>query len=217
MNELSILEGPALIVAALIIIGRCLKAWGAFPDKLIPTALAVLGAVAYSFMAGWTPTNFLIGITLGGTAVWGNQQWRQLAANGNGNAPAVTVKLMLVGLACLPLMGCTTALKCGNIVSVKQRTFGITLGSNPATDIPEVKLGFVTTVFQVIPVSTNGPSNAPRYFDTFKLGQGINPFSTEIIENTGAGDVMIGTNATGSAIVPKSPVPPASPAPVQRK
>ena len=116
---------------------------------------------------------------------------------------------LLLVTALLP--GCVTAIKSDKIVSVKTRVFGISVGTNPINQVPEIKLGLVTTVYQMVPTSTNGTLNAPRYFDTFSIGQGVNPFSTQIIENTGTGDVAIGTNATGTAIIPKAPVKPVPP------
>lgn len=111
MNELTPLEGPALIIAALIGIGRALKA-SALPDKWIPSALALLGAISLGWLKGWTAENFLIGITLGGTAVWGNQQWRQLF--GGGDPPKPPVALLLAGLLAVgTFCGCRATLETG--------------------------------------------------------------------------------------------------------
>lgn len=101
------------------------------------------------------------------------------------------------------LTGCTTAIKSDKIVAIKQRSFGIVVGQSPTTQSPEVHLGFVSTVFQMIPTSTNGPISAPKYADTFAIDQGLNPFGFAVKENVGAGDVRISTNATSEAILPK--------------
>ena len=92
------------------------------------------------------------------------------------------------------------------IVAVKIRFFGLMAGQNPATQTPEVKLGWGSSVVMMVPVSTNAVF-APRYFDVFEIGQGLNPFSTHIAENAGFGDVSVGTNATGAAVIPKAAPP----------
>lgn len=113
-----------------------------------------------------------------------------------------------LGLLCAGLLlalgvtGCQTALNSDKIISVKQRCFGITVETaNTANSTPSIKLGFCSTVWQVIPTSTNS-IYAPSYVDTFNLDQGLNPFATGISENTGAGSVMIGTNGQASALFP---------------
>lgn len=116
------------------------------------------------------------------------------------------VPLMALGsfLACFLATGCQTALNSNKIISVKQRCFGVVLETtSSANQTPNVKLGFVSTVWQMIPTCTNAPIYAPLYMDTFDLGQSINPFGTDISENTGAGSVMIGTNGQASAFPPK--------------
>lgn len=122
-----------------------------------------------------------------------------------GMAKSGVVKLLLICGLVLSASGCTTALKSDKIVSVKQRTFGIQIGASPSTQTPEIKLGLVTTVFQLIPTTTNGPIYSPKFFDTFEIGQSANPFNTSVRENTGSGDVQVTTNAQGSAIIPKIP------------
>lgn len=114
----------------------------------------------------------------------------------------------LLGVIALVLLtGCTTIIKSDKIVSIKQRTFGVAIGADPVNQTPTIKLGLVTTVWQMIPTSTNGTVYAPRYFDTFQLGQSGNPFRTDVSENTGTGDVAVYTNATGGAIIPKAQIP----------
>jgi hypothetical protein len=109
-----------------------------------------------------------------------------------------------IGTVALCLTGCTTALQSDKIMSVKQRCFGLVVETVSTTSAsPNVKLGFVSTVWQIIPTCTNGPIFAPQYMDTFDLGQEINPFGTSITENTGSGSVMLGTNGEASAFAPK--------------
>lgn len=117
----------------------------------------------------------------------------------------------LIPLLAVSLVGCTTALKSDKIVTVKSRIFGIQVGENPATQVPEVKFGFISTVYQMIPTSTNGTVYAPKYADYFDLKQGANPFNTGIQETTGTGDVSIGnadgTNTISHPAIPSSPPP----------
>ncbi len=114
------------------------------------------------------------------------------------------MKTNLILLALLSLTGCQTALNSDKIVSVKVRTFGLTVGQNPINQTPEIKLGFSSVVYQMIPTSTNGIVYAPKYADSFELKQGINPFATGIDETTGTGDVYLGdgTNVVSQAIIP---------------
>lgn len=72
------------------------------------------------------------------------------------------------------------------------------VAENPATQVPEIYLGFISVVRQTIPVSTN-KMYAPRYADTFSMGQGLNPFSWNVQENTAAGDVAV-SNSTSVPI-----------------
>jgi hypothetical protein len=108
------------------------------------------------------------------------------------------IQILTIGL--LALTGCVTALKSDKIVAVKQRCFGIVVETaSTASGPPSVKLGFVSTVVQIIPTSTNGPIYAPEYVDTFDLGQGAMPFTTSISEDTGTGQVTLGgTNGAGA-------------------
>ena len=130
------------------------------------------------------------------------------AAASSTPAAGKIVPLHLLGaLACflciLVLPGCATALNSNKIVSVKQRCFGLVVETASSTSsTPNVKLGFCSTVWQMIPTSTNALF-APAYADTFDLTQSVNPFATGITENTGAGTVGIGTNGVASYLFPK--------------
>ena len=130
-----------------------------------------------------------------------------------------TLPLLLCGALALPLLtGCSTAYKSDKITSIKTRTFGLQIEQSTTTATPALRLGLITTVIQLIPTSTNGPIQTPKFFDTFEIQNTGNPFTFGVIENTGSGDVMIGTNATGKAIIPtpNAPNKPISPIPGQR-
>lgn len=95
--------------------------------------------------------------------------------------------------------GCATdPSKYGNIIAFKQRTLGLKLGQSTINQTPEIQFGLITTVFQLIPTDTN-TLHSPRYFDTYDMkstwGTGIG-----VTENTGAGEVMTGTNGYGKAL-----------------
>lgn len=115
--------------------------------------------------------------------------------------------LFLICCMMLVMTGCVTALKSDKIVSIKQRVFGISIGASATTETPEIKLGLISTVYQMIPTSTNSQVYAPRYFDTLQMDSTSNPFHAGWIENTGAGDVQVSTNAQGQAIIPKVNIP----------
>ena len=77
-NDLTILTGPALIMAVLIGIGKICKSWEHFPDRLIVTILPLLGCVAncwWQMKFDWITV--AMGFSYGAAAVWGNQWYRQ--------------------------------------------------------------------------------------------------------------------------------------------
>ena len=168
---------------------------------------------------GWKTTEFwlsLLALLLSAAYIAGlvpdSGPWAKIAAFGaialtllgyNVSRGVAKTAIMLLAVT-LSSVSCVTALKSDKIVSIKQRTFGIQFGENPTTQTPDIRLGLITTVYQLIPTSTNGPVNAPRFFDAFAIEQTGNPFRFSVNENTGAGEVMVGTNATGAAIVPRT-------------
>ena len=123
------------------------------------------------------------------------------------------VPCLLASVLCLLASGCSTALKSNKIITVKERVFGLVFEQSDQTQTPRVKIGFSTTVFQMVPTSTNGPINAPRYFDTFQVDASGNPFKFGVTENSGFGDVAVTTNSTGRAIIPtiNAPAKPLTP------
>ncbi len=116
--------------------------------------------------------------------------------------PHLPRKLNLLLLALLlALTGCTTIYQSDKITVIKTRFFGLAVSYNPANQLPEVKLGYGSMVYQILPTSTN-QLYAPPYVDAFDLGQALNPFSTKIIENTAMGNTAVGQDG-GGAIIPK--------------
>jgi hypothetical protein len=104
-------------------------------------------------------------------------------------------------LTLLSTTGCvSTVMDSNKIIAVKTRCFGLIIetSTTSANATPTIKLGFVSQVIQIIPTSTNAPIYAPNYVDTFDLGQGLSPFNTKISEDTGTGNVVIGTNSAST-------------------
>lgn len=108
--------------------------------------------------------------------------------------------LLLCGLLLAGTAGCATALQSDKIITVKQRCFGIVVETvSTTTSSPDVKLGFCSTVWEMVPTGTNR-LYAPDYMDTFAMSQSLNPFATDITENTGTGMVSIGTNGEAGVV-----------------
>jgi hypothetical protein len=185
------------------------------PKVILPILCPILGALLdiLGHYAGLATAGTVQAAVLGGAGVFVREVYDQV---GKMRAPAVGP--VMLALCLLPLAaclsGCTTAIQHGNIISVKQRVFGLCVGTDAVNNTPKVQFGLTTTVVQFIPTSTNSTIAAPRFFDTFEIDSTGNPFKTGVRENTGAGDVAIGTNATGTAIIPKIPAPTMSIVPV---
>lgn len=86
-----------------------------------------------------------------------------------------------------------------DIGSIKTRVAGL----NIAYQGVGIQFGFISSVIQKVPTSTN-QMYAPRHFENFNMDSTANPFNTSIIENSGFGDVQVYTNAQGGAIIPKA-------------
>lgn len=177
-------------------------------NSLIRTFLKIGGAwIAQKGYVSSTGAEEAVGalLTLAGV-VWSALHHAQ---NPTSNSASKTpgVKLFLIGFTGLffagALSGCGTPFKSDKIFAIKERGFGIVVAESPANQTPEIKLGFFSSVIQMIPTSTNNVY-APKYADSFTLGQGLNPFATSIEETTGTGDVGLyfGTNAVSRSIVP---------------
>jgi hypothetical protein len=174
------------------------------------TIAAILVRHLLTLLAGWLAskqitdaanasaiTNGLLpGIMLVISLIWSHAHCK--APLPSPKALGVVMGAMVLGLA--TLTGCTTALDSTKIITVKQRCFGVvveTAGSTTTT--PNVKLGFSSTVWEMLPTSTNH-IYAPDYMDTYAMSQSINPFATDVSENTGTGTVEISTNGQASVI-----------------
>lgn len=79
-----IIEKALILIPVLIIIGWIFKQTPKFPDWCIPWALLVLGIVGAGFWIGWTPEGVFQGILVAGTAVFGNQLYKQTLNHSDG-------------------------------------------------------------------------------------------------------------------------------------
>jgi len=174
-------------------------------DTLQTVSRSILKIGAGYFVAkGFTDDNtaqiIIGGITALIGVVWGIFH-RNPAPGQSQPVPIKQLAVSALALGAVFASGCVNqAIQRGDIVSIKERTFGITIAQSPANQSPEIKLGFNSFVIEMIPTSTNAIVSAPRFVDTFDLKQGLNPFGTGIQEDTGAGDVMIGTNGYTRAL-----------------
>jgi hypothetical protein len=62
-------------------VGGLAKQWQAFPDRYIPTLVAVVGAVIVPALAGWSASNLVAGLSAGLAATGANQAFRQIQKN----------------------------------------------------------------------------------------------------------------------------------------
>ena len=113
----------------------------------------------------------------------------------------------LIGLVGLMGSGCQTALKSDKIVSETSWVVGLRVKTSDATGanpLPDVQLGVMRQTITMIPTSTNGTITAPRFGSVYAGKQNAyDPISTDAQESVFSGDVMVSTNATGGAVVPK--------------
>ena len=103
-------------------------------------------------------------------------------------------------LLLLPLCGCK--IPEGRIVSVTQSVIGIKVGENPATQTPELQIGFFRSTFQVVPTSTNA-INAPKVNSSLGLTQ--KSFTTDIQEDFETGGAEPPTNSVAKIRATKRP------------
>jgi len=71
--EIPNLEGPAGLVAILMVTGRALKLVPWLPDKMLPIVLVLIGGLLNCWRTEFTYNSMVLGFTLGAWAVWGHQ------------------------------------------------------------------------------------------------------------------------------------------------
>lgn len=72
-------------------IGGLAKGWSKFPDRLIPTLVAVSGAVIVPALAGWQAHNVVAGLQAGLAATGLNQAFRQFSGRAGGTGNTTTI------------------------------------------------------------------------------------------------------------------------------
>lgn len=70
-------EASAAATTVALGIGALAKQWQAFPDRFIPTLVAVVGAGVVVLLTGWSGENLVAGLTAGLAATGANQWFRQ--------------------------------------------------------------------------------------------------------------------------------------------
>lgn len=74
-----ITENAYILIPALLIIGQIIKNIKVIPDKWIPLILLPFGVVGAMALGGWTFESTIQGVLITGTAVYGNQIYKQLS------------------------------------------------------------------------------------------------------------------------------------------
>ncbi len=110
------------------------------------------------------------------------------------------VPLLISVLVLSTTPGCVTAINSQKVRSMTVRGKGLKLTAPDGTGII---FGVFTCSYMSIPVSTNGPVYAPRYGNALGSSDTWSPWSDTWAESVFSGDVMVNTNATGGAIIPK--------------
>jgi hypothetical protein len=125
------------------------------------------------------------------------------AAIEKGPTMALVGMMGLMGLMC---GGCQTALKSDKIISQTSWVVGLRIKTSDTTSgtiLPDAQLGVMRETITMIPTATNQVF-APRFGSAYAGKQNAyNPISTDAQESVFSGDVMVSTNATGGAVVPK--------------
>jgi len=81
-------EAAAAATGIALGIGGLAKTWRRFPDYMIPTLVAGIGAATVPALAGWEPHNVVAGIQAGLAATGLNQAFRQFS-NRTGNTTVI--------------------------------------------------------------------------------------------------------------------------------
>lgn len=72
-------EEGFIIIPVLYILGMIIKGIEKIPDKYIPLTLLIFGCCFSMILLGFSVSSFFQGILLTGTAVYGNQVFKQMS------------------------------------------------------------------------------------------------------------------------------------------
>ncbi len=73
-----ITENALVLIPSLIILGQIIKNIEIIPNKFIPLILLPFGVLGAMALGGWTIQSTVQGVLITGTAVYGNQIYKQL-------------------------------------------------------------------------------------------------------------------------------------------
>lgn len=82
-------ESSAVATGIALGIGGLAKSWRAFPDRLIPTLVAAVGALVAPALAGWSSENVIHGLTAGLAATGANQLYRHTVPTRTGDTERI--------------------------------------------------------------------------------------------------------------------------------
>lgn len=173
------LLAPALIALVKVFVPR-------IPKALLPWLAPLLGAAVdwVGQLAGLSAGNPVMGALLGAAGVAVREAVDQAKKTiTNSGLPASS--LLLVGMLFLALAftGCKTKRPEGQIVSFTQRVIGIDASENAVNQTPQLRLGFVSTTYHVVPTGSN--IAAPPVSSSIDLSH--KPFATGITEQFSTG------------------------------
>jgi len=123
---------------------------------------------------------------------------------------AVKALSLGLGLGAVALAGCTSMVNTpqGKILSVTERGLGFHVKTTgTTTETPDVVFGFWSSAVVVIPTSTNTPTLAPNFANTFDFGQN-GALSQSISENIASGSYQTLTPGQTNAVVATQPIVP---------
>lgn len=82
-----LIDKALILIPCLLIIGQVIKTIPKVPNWIIPFVLLILGIIGGMFLVGFDINGVIQGILVAGTAVFGNQLWKQGAEGikGGGN------------------------------------------------------------------------------------------------------------------------------------
>lgn len=151
------------------------------PKPLLPLLATGLG-VGLDYLgqaAGLSASNPILGAVLGAAGVGLREALDQTKKSLAGTASVVVLFLALS----FAFTGCASKRPPGQIVSFTQRVIGIDASENAVSQTPQLRLGFVSTTYHVVPTATN--IMAPPVSSSIDLSH--KPFATGITEQFSTG------------------------------
>lgn len=165
---------PLLVALIKVVIPR-------IPKPLLPLLATGLG-VALDYigqLTGVSAGNPILGAVLGAAGVGLREALDQTKKSLAGTASVVLLFLALS----FAFTGCASKRPPGQIVSFTQRVIGIDASENAVSQTPQLRLGFVSTTYHVVPTGSN--ITAPPVSSSIDLSH--KPFATGINEQFSTG------------------------------